>query len=438
MKYLYTIIFYLILPIILLRLWLKNRKNPAARAYWYERLARKLRPAPRYGIWIHAVSVGESIAAIPLIKALQQRYPQLPVIVTNETIGGADRIRVSLGNRVTQLYSPYDLPLVLKKYFNILKPRLLILMETELWPNLLAVCRKNKVPVIVANARLSERSAKGYRRILSVTQSMLSGIDLVIAQSQADANRFIALGLAPDRIHVTGSIKFDLELSPQLPERARQLRETWGQERLIWIAASTHEGEEEQILEAFAQVRKRLANVLLVSVPRHVDRVFRLQNLYQSHGYQVVRRSQNKTCNKDTDIFIGDTMGELLSFYAASDLAFVGGSLVARGGQNPLEPAAVGLPLLTGPYTFNFELITEQLKQRGVEIQVNNAKELAEQVIALLSDPQRRREIGEDAKKFVEENKGSLVKHLALIEMVMDKTESSFIFQEGAAQQQSL
>lgn len=436
MQYLYTIIFYLLLPIILLRLWLKNRKNPAARAYWHERLAKKLRPAPQHGIWIHAVSVGESIAAIPLIKALQQRYPQLPIIVTNETIGGADRIRISLGNRVTQLYSPYDLPLVLKKYFDILKPRLLILMETELWPNLLAGCRKTKVPVIVANARLSERSAKGYHRILSVTQRMLSGIDLVIAQSQADANRFIALGLAPERIHVTGSIKFDLELSPQLPERARQLREAWGQERLIWIAASTHEGEEEQILEAFAQVRKRIANVLLVSVPRHVDRVFRLQNLYQSHGYQVVRRSQNKTCNKDTDIFIGDTMGELLSFYAASDLAFVGGSLVERGGQNPLEPAAVGLPLLTGPYTFNFELITEQLKQRGVEIQVNNAKELAEQVIALLSDPQRRKEIGEDAKRFVEENKGSLVKHLALIEMVMDKTESSFSFQKREAKQQ--
>jgi 3-deoxy-D-manno-octulosonic-acid transferase len=420
MQYLYTVIFYLLLPFILLRLWLKNRKNPAARAYWHERLGKSLRPAPQHGIWIHAVSVGESIAAIPLIKALQQRYPKIPIIVTNETIGGADRIRMSLGNRVTQLYSPYDLPLVLRKFFAILKPRLLILMETELWPNLLAECRKNKVPVVVANARLSARSAKGYHRILPVTQTMLRGINLVIAQAQADAKRFIELGLPENRIHVTGSIKFDLELSPQLPERAKQLREAWGKERFIWIAASTHEGEEEQILEAFTQVRKQFPTILLVSVPRHVERVFRLQNLYQSHGYQVIRRSENKPCHNATDIFIGDTMGELLSFYAASDIAFVGGSLVERGGQNPLEPAAVGLPLLTGPYTFNFEIITQQLKERGIEIEVNNAQELAEQLIGLLSNPKKRQAMGEDAKKFIEENKGSLVKHLALIENLID------------------
>ncbi len=416
MKYLYTIIFYLLLPFILLRLWLKNRKNPSARAYWYERLGRNLRPAPPHGIWIHAVSVGESIAAIPLIKVLQQRYPNIPIIVTNETMGGADRIREGLGNRVTQLYSPYDLPSVLRKVFTLLKPRLLILMETELWPNLLAECRRNKIPVVVANARLSERSANSYRHILSITREMLSGINLVIAQSQADADRFIALGLSPDRIHITGSIKFDMELSPQLLERAKKLRESWGEDRLIWIAASTHEGEEEQILEAFAEVRKQLAHVLLVSVPRHVDRVFHLQNFYQSHGYQVIRRSENKACSNATDIFIGDTMGELLSFYAAADIAFVGGSLVEKGGQNPLEPAAVGLPILTGPYTFNFELISKQLIQRGIEIQVNNSQELAEQVVALLSNPQRRQTIGKGAKKFVDENKGSLVKHLALIE----------------------
>ena len=420
MKYLYTIIFYVLLPFILLRLWLKNRKNPSARAYWYERLGKNLRPAPPHGIWIHAVSVGESIAAIPLIKVLQQRYPNIPIIVTNETIGGADRIRVSLGNRVTQLYSPYDLPSVLRRVFTLLKPRLLILMETELWPNLLAECRRNKVPVVVANARLSERSASGYRRIASITREMLRGINLVIAQSRADADRFIDLGLPPDRIHITGSIKFDIELSPQLPERAKKLREAWGQDRPIWIAASTHEGEEDQILEAFAQVRKHLPNVLLVSVPRHVERVFRLQNLYQSHGFQVIRRSENRACSDATDIFIGDTMGELLSFYAASDLAFIGGSLVERGGQNPLEAAALGLPLLTGPYTFNFELITEQLIQRGIEIQVNNSQELAEQVIAVLSNPQKRQEIGDDAKKFVEENKGSLLKHLELIETLID------------------
>lgn len=425
MKYLYTIIFYLLLPFILLRLWLKNRKNPGAGAYWHERLGMRLRSAPLHGIWIHAVSVGESITAIPLIKMLRQHYPNIPIIVTSETVGGSDRIRVSLGRCVTQLYSPYDLPLVLRTYFNRLKPRLLILMETELWPNLLAECRKNKIPVVLANARLSSRSAKGYQRILSVTQAMLKGISLVLAQSQADVDRFIRLGLPRDRIHITGSLKFDRELSLQLPQRIKQLRESWGNDRLIWIAASTHEGEEEQILEAFTQVRKHLPNVLLVSVPRHVERVFRLQNRYQRQGYQVIRHSENKGCSRATDIYMGDTMGELVSFYAASDLAFIGGSLVERGGQNPLEPAAVGLPLLTGPYTFNFELITAQLVQRGIAIKVNTSQELAEQVIALLSNPEKRQEMGNEAKKFVEENKGSLIKHMEQISRLIDSTDST-------------
>ena len=416
MRYLYTIIFYLLLPFILLRLWVKNRKNPAALKFWHERLAIGLRPVPQQGIWLHAVSVGESMAAIPLIKGLQQRYPNIPVIVTNETMGGANCIHAGLGSRVTQLYFPYDLPCVLKRFFKALKPRLLILMETELWPNLLAAAYQSKVPVVLANARLSARSAQRYGYILPVAQTMVRSITVVVAATQADADRFVELGLPQDRIHVTGSIKFDLELPLQLNEQARALRESWGNNRLVWIAASTHEGEEEQILEAFSQIRKKLAHVLLISVPRHIDRADRLKNFYQSHGYQVIKRSENKPCSDSTDIFIGDTLGELLLFYAAADLAFVGGSLIKKGGQNPLEPAAVGLPLLTGPYTFNFALITEQLKQRGVEIQVNNVKELKEQVIALLSDPQKRKQMGSAAKNFVEENKGSLNKHLKLIE----------------------
>lgn len=419
MRYLYTIIFSLLLPFILLRLWIKNRKHPTALKFWHERLGIGLRPVPQGGVWIHAVSVGESIAAIPLIKGLQQRYPNIPIIVTGETVSGAERIRAGLGNNIAQLYSPYDIPLIVRKFFNTLKPRLLILMETELWPNLLAECRKNKVPVIVANARLSEKSARGYRRILPVTQAMLSGINFVIAQAQADADRFIDLGLSRDHIYITGSIKFDLEFPLDLSDRAKQLRELWGKDRPIWIAASTHEGEEAQILDAFTLVRKKLTDVLLVSVPRHIDRVPHLENLYQSRGYTTIKRSEDKPCTNNTDIFIGDTMGELLTFYAAADVAFVGGSLVERGGQNPLEPAAVGVPILTGPYTFNFALITDQLKQRGVEIQVNNSQELAEQVIALLSDSEKRQEMGSNSKKFVEENKGTVIKHLQFIEKLI-------------------
>lgn len=420
MRFLYTIIFYLLLPFILLRLWLKNRKTPNGLQFWHERLGCGLRPLSPGGIWVHAVSVGESIAAIPLIKILQQRYPDIPITVTNETITGAERIRVGLGNSVAQLYFPYDLPLVLKKFFNALQPKLLILLETELWPNILAACQLYQVPVALVNARLSERSAKAYRRIFPITQQMLKSINVIAAQFRADADRFIDLGFPAEKIRVTGSLKFDLTLPMQLSEHAQRWRKIWGENRPVWIAASTHPGEEELILQAFTQARRSFPDLLLISIPRHVDRVPQLEQLYSSQAYKLIKRSEHKDSEmSDVDIFIGDTMGELLIFYAAADLAFVGGSLVEKGGQNPLEPAAVGLPILTGPYTFNFATITEQLKQRNIEIQVNNATELAEQVIALLSDSVRREQKGLEAKKFVAENKGSVLKQMQLIENLL-------------------
>lgn len=420
MRFLYTIIFYLLLPFILLRLWIKNRQIPNGLQFWHERLGFALRPFSPGGIWVHAVSVGESLAAIPLIKLLQQRYPETPIIVTNETKTGAERIRVELGDSVTQLYFPYDLPLVLRRFFKALQPKLLILIETELWPNLLVSCQLYQVPVVLVNARLSERSAKSYRRILPLMHKMLNSINLIVAQFQADAERFIALGFPAEKMRVTGSLKFDLTLPLSLTEQAQHWRKIWGENRPVWIAASTHPGEEEFILQAFTEARRFFPDLLLVSIPRHVDRVPQLEQLYNSQTYKIIKRSDhNQSKMSSADIFIGDTMGELLIFYAAADLAFIGGSLVEKGGQNPLEPAAIGLPILTGPYTFNFATITEQLKQRHVEIQVTNAKELAEQVIALLSDPERRQQMSHEAKKFVAENKGSVLKQMQLIENLL-------------------
>lgn len=421
MRFLYTIVSYLLLPLILLRLWVKNRNSPDRLRFWHERLSIGLRPAPKRGIWVHAVSVGESIAAIPLIKGLQHCYPSIPIIVTNGTAAGAERIYADLGNSVTRLYFPYDLPLILKRFLKKLQPRLLILLETELWPNLLALCYKSQIPVILTNARLSERSAKRYRRILPMTREMLKVITLA-AQFQVDANRFLALGLAANRSHIVGNLKFDLQLPVKLAEDAEQIRAILGKDRLVWIAASTHPGEEELLAEAFEQVRVHLAKVLLVSVPRHVDRALQLEQLYKKKGYKVIKRCEQMACDATTDVFLVDTMGELLSFYAAADLAFVGGSLVEKGGQNPLEPAALGLPILIGPYTFNFEIITEQLQQRGIVIQVSNAKQLAEQVILLFSDAKKRRQIAKTAKEFVTENKGAVLKQLQLIQNSVDLT----------------
>jgi 3-deoxy-D-manno-octulosonic-acid transferase len=421
MRFLYTIIFYLLLPFILLRLWIKNRKSPSGLQFWHERLGLGLRrPLPLGGIWVHAVSVGESLTAIPLIQQIQQRCPSIPIVVTNETATGAERIRVALGNSVTQLYFPYDLPLVLSKFFKMLKPKLLILLETELWPNLLAACQLYQVPVALVNARLSERSAKSYRYILPITQLMFKSIDVIAAQFQADADRFMGLGFPVERIHITGSLKFDVTLPSQLTEQVQYWRKAWGGRRLVWIAASTHAGEEELILQAFSQARRFFPDLLLVSIPRHVDRVPELEHLYRTQDYKVIKRSNHNASDMSgIDIFIGDTMGELLIFYATADLAFVGGSLVEKGGQNPLEPAAVGLPILTGPYTFNFSMITEQLQQRKAEIQVNNVTQLGAQVISLLSDPVRRQQMGHEAKKFVAENKGSMLKQMQLIENLL-------------------
>lgn len=235
MRFIYTVIFYLALPFILVRLWIKNRKNPQGLQFWHERLGLGLRcplPPPG-GIWVHAVSVGESLTAIPLIKQIQHRYPFIPIIVTNETATGAERIRRVFGNSVTQLYFPYDLPLILKNFFKLLQPQLLILLETELWPNLLAACRRYKVPVALINARLSRQSANSYRRIGPLVRAMLQNINVIAAQFQKDADRFIDLGFPSQKIHITGSLKFDITLPANLIEKAQALRKTWG--KIVWF-----------------------------------------------------------------------------------------------------------------------------------------------------------------------------------------------------------
>lgn len=416
MRHLYTLIFYLALPIIFLRLLWKARKNPNYAKGLSERLGIINVEIPKGGLWIHAVSVGESIAAIPLIKTIKQRHPNLPVIVTNETPTGAACIRSGLGDAVLQFYAPYDVPCAVNKFLKKVQPSLLVLMETELWPNILHYCEQQKIPIVLINARLSERSAKGYQRIRQLIFSMLQSLTKIAAQTQADAERFIALGLPNERAVVTGSIKFDLDIPADLLERAKSLRQQWSGDRLIWIAASTHEGEEEKLVAVFTELRKKFPQLLLVSVPRHPDRCKQVADLYRRQGYNLMLRSENKSCTAETDIFIGDTMGELLLFYAVADVAFVGGSLVEKGGQNPLEPAALGLPVVVGPHTFNFAVITEQLKKSNAEIQVENMQQLTVQVAELLSDAQKRKQMGERGREFVKQNRGALARQLELIE----------------------
>jgi 3-deoxy-D-manno-octulosonic-acid transferase len=416
MRHLYNLLLYLASPFILLRLLWKAYKNPA----YAERLTERFGFVPskikgKGYIWIHAVSVGEVVASTPLIKILQKTYPNIPLLITTMTPTGAERVQTLFANTVTHLYLPYDFPGAIKRFVKSIKPRFCILMETELWPNLLHTCYQQKIPVILANARLSARSATAYLRVAKLTHSLLQSLSQVFAQTTADAERFIQLGVNPNNISVTGSLKFDLELPLNLNAKAKQLRQLWGKNRFIWIAASTHEHEESLILQAFATVKKSLPQTLLVLAPRHPERFQKVAALCRKQGYTVMLRSENVSCSDEIDIVIGDTMGELLCFYAAADIAYVGGSLVPKGGQNPLEPAAIGTPILTGPHTFNFAAINEALQIAGIAIKVLNIQELAQHVIQLLQDPIKRQQMGQQGKTFFADNRGALEKQFELI-----------------------
>lgn len=415
MRILYSFCFYLLLPLIVARLWWKGRRSPGYRARLAERFGLFAPPAPG-GIWVHAVSLGETIAALPLIQALKARYPGETITVTTTTPTGSERVRAALGDSVFHVYAPYDLPDSLARFLERVHPRMLIIMETELWPNTLRACRVRGLPVVLANARLSARSAQGYARFPSLTRSMLGDLSAVAAQHADDAGRFVALGLPAERATVTGSIKFDLNVPAALVEQARALRESLGVARPVWIAASTHRGEDELVLQAFAAVRLRFPETLLLLVPRHPERFGEVAALVERSGLKCVRRSEGRPCAPDTAVFLGDSMGELLLFYAAADLAFVGGSLVPIGGHNVLEPAALRVPALTGPHYFNFAEITRSLLTAGGVREVAGAEALGEAVCDWLAEPAARARAGAAAYAVIEANRGALARLLELVE----------------------
>ena len=426
MRHLYTAILYLIIPLVLLRFLWRSLSAPDYRRRVGERFGRLPRLQARGGLWVHAVSVGEVQAGAPLIKRLLQDHPQLPVIVTTTTPTGSRRLRELLGERVMHVYAPYDVPLVVRRFLAAARPRLAVFIETEVWPNILEQCRRRGIPTILANARLSERSARGYGKLGGFTRETFGKLGLVAAQAEADAQRFIALGALPAQVVVTGSIKFDVRLPPSLQEQSAVIKRSWGEDRPVWIAASTHEGEDEQVLEAHRLVLEALPDALLVLVPRHPERFVRVGQLALKQGFCLVRRSQGRPCDAGTQLFLGDSMGELPMFFTAADLAFMGGSLVPHGGHNPLEPAASGVPVITGPHMFNFSAITEMLLAADAAVQVASATELAETVIAWLGDASLRARIGENGRRVVEQNRGALDRLVGLIgEMISESGQST-------------
>lgn len=421
MRYLYTVLFYLSLPFIVLRLLYRSWQIPAYRQRIRERFGLAPVVTQANSIWLHAVSLGEAIAISPLISALITRFPDTAIVVSNMTPTGSNYIQKTFGKQVINSYVPYDVPFLIKQFLKRTRPRLVILMETELWPNLFHCCAQDKIPILIANARLSARSAVGYSKIKPLVKQMLQQLTLVAAQSNADAQRFINLGLATHKVQVLGNLKFDLELPIDLMQQAQQLRQQWGTERPIWVAASTHLGEEEIVLAAFTKIRQTLPNCLLILVPRHPERFKSVSDLCHQQHYRYALHSAAKPITIDTAIIIGDTLGELKLIYAASDLAFVGGSLVPVGGHNLLEPAALGVPAITGPYIHNFVEINRLLQPSGAVIPITNSDELAIQVTRLLLNTHQRQALGAKAKQLIAENKGTLNRLLLLIEKLWNQ-----------------
>lgn len=417
-RFLYTALLMVLLPWIFIRLWVRGLRFGAYRERWLERLGVVPFPPLERVIWVHAVSVGEALAAIPLIRRLKQEYPN-PILVTTMTPTGSERIQAAfkdqLGHQIYHCYCPYDYPFALRRFFSRIKPALGILMETELWPNLLHACETRQIPMMIANARLSPRSLRRYGWLGGLMRRLFQPIQAVAVQSHLDAERFIQLGYPFEHIWETGNIKFDLQLPPYLQEAGLELRNELGRDRLIWIAASTHDSEENVVLDVFTQLKRDFPALLLMLVPRHPDRFHKVAHLCQEKGLTVIRRSQKLPCTSETDVFLGDTMGEMPLFYAASDIAFVGGSFVPVGGHNLLEPAALGLPVLTGPHLFNFVYISALLVEANGATIVNTQAELVAQLRHLLQSAPARAAQGQNAKQVVEQNKGALDKLMALI-----------------------
>ncbi len=369
-----------------------------------------------HGIWIHAVSVGEVNAAVPMVKNLLEIYPGKTITITTMTPTGSDRVKKIFEESVQHCYLPYDYPGAVKRFLNAVRPRLAMVMETEIWPNFISECHKRKIPMIYTNVRLSSRSQKGYLRFKNLFSPVLQKVSQFAVQASADADRLISIGANAESVEVTGSIKFETVLPASVTEVAQSVRRDLGWERPVWVAGSTHEGEDSQVIDAYLKARKEIKNLLLVLVPRHPERFSPVLKLCARYGCKTVLRTQSKSgIPADTEIYLADTMGDLILLIAASDIAFIGGSLVPTGGHNLLEACAAGVTVIFGPHMFNFQEISDLVLSKGAGVQVLDSDELSDVVIKLIQDPVIRDQYGTEGKKLVEENKGALEKILVMV-----------------------
>ena len=411
-RFIYTLLLYLSLPIAILKLIVKERKSP----FWKVKLKNQLGFVTKTSgkvIWVHCVSVGEFNAARPLIDQILDIYPEHKLAITTTTITGAEAVRNHYQDRVIHYFFPFDLPFIVGSFVNKINPVACILLETEIWPNLINNLNKKAIPVMLINARLSERSLNKYQKFSSkLVQKTINQLTLIGSQNDPSSERFLSLGALPDKVVTVGNLKFDSNEKDN-PNTTQSLQQMIGQRRVV-VFASTREGEEKKIIQSYVNLKEKF-DALLIIVPRHPERFDEVFNLIVDSGLKVKRRSHGLRCNESIQVLLGDSMGELLSYYSVCDIAFIGGSLIDTGGQNMLEAAAASKPILFGPSVFNFEQIAQLLLEKDAAIQVGDADDLMKTICGLLLDDTKRQKLGENAKNSFEKNRGAIDRLMKLI-----------------------
>ncbi len=407
MRLIYTLLFHLILPLVLLRLYWRGVKAPEYRKRWLERLAIFNRDYPKQVVWFHAVSVGEAEAVFPLIRMMLQRHPQAKILVTTTTPTGSARVKSVLAETVEHVYLPYDLPWVIDRFLNTFEPKIAIIMEKEIWPNLFAQCGARCIPLFIINARLSASSARNYKKIPPLVIPALNHVTAIVTQTLEDQKRFIEIGASVDKTTTMGNIKFDVSIAEEDIAAGQLLKRQLFPGRFVWIVASTHKGEDEIFLDIYRQIKTEIPHLLMLLVPRHPERFPVVRRLAEDRKLAVVMRSGEEYCPTQTDISVADTMGELKMLYAAADIALVGGSMVPVGGHNILEPLAVGLPVLFGPHMINFKEIAENVLLRQAAIQCKDDNEITKTVRSLHDDIEFRQSLSANGKEFIKSNQGA-------------------------------
>ena len=421
MRLAYLLLAYLLSPVYAGYWFFRGITN---RSYWDrfgQRFGRGYPKLPAGCIWVHAVSVGEVQASVPLVRQLADRFPHRSLLITTVTPTGAERVRLLFGDSVEHCYIPFETPGSVTRFFDDVNPKIALVMETEIWPNLYHECGRRRIPLVLVSARISPKSVDNYRRFLPLFRETLSHGIVIAAQSERDAERFRSLGAAPERTWVTGNIKFDIEMSADIANAGADFRRDNFEGRPVWVAASTHDKEEELVLHAHRLVREQCPDALLILIPRHPERFSVVRSLLHKERFHFVSRTDGLPCTADTEVFLGDTMGEVPMFYAAGNVAFVGGTLVPVGGHNLLEPAALGRPVVTGPHLFNTQDIASMFEKLGASVTVNNAGQLGSAIADLFAEPDVATDIGNRARNIVLQNRGALARLLELLEPLVGR-----------------